>query len=466
MADSTRGVLAGQVRSFLRSLQHDGGLPFSQLLPAQRIEGVLAELGVTFRDRVFSPVVTLWAFLSQVASKDYSCLQAVARVLAYRLARGRPACSSGTGSYCKARGRLPEELLARLARDSGRQLQQQLPDAWRWKGRRVKIVDGSGVSMPDTAANQKAYPQPQAQKPGLGFPVARLVVVFCFSCGAVLDAALGPSKGKKTGETALLRGLHQGLEAGDLLLADRYYCSFFEIALLRERQVEMVFRQHQRRHVDFRRGRRLGKDDHVAYWTKPARPAWLDEATYARLPGWLAVREVRLHVRKPGFRTSTLVLATTLRDAEAIAAADLAGLYRARWHAELDLRSLKHSLHLDVLRGQTPRMVRKELWAHLLVYNLLRTVLAEAASRHDLQPRQLSFAAARQTLEAFEGLLARASAEQADALLESLLEALARHRVGDRPDRYEPRVRKRRPKQYPLMTEPREKGRKRMAKRA
>jgi IS4 transposase len=209
--------------------------------------------------------------------------------------------------------------------------------------------------------------------------MARLVVLFALTTGVVLDAALGPCQGKQTGETALFHSLQDNLEAGDILLADRYYGSYWELALARRGGWDMVGRLHQRRRPDFRRGRRLGREDHIVPWAKPKRPEWMDEATYAALPDELPVRELRVRVAAPGFRTRLLVVVTTLRDAQAFPRQDVALLYRIRWFAELDLRALKQTMQMDVLRGQSPGMVRKEVWTHLLAYNLLRGRMAEIA---------------------------------------------------------------------------------------
>jgi hypothetical protein len=232
-------------------------------------------------DRIFTPVVTLCTFLSQIHSDDPSCRAAVARLSAARVAQGLAPCSPLTGGYCKARQRLAEALLHGLMHQSGQRLQQQVPPAWHWHGRAVKIVDGSGVSMPDTEANQQAYPQPGSQAPGLGFPVARLVVVLSLACGAVLAVAVGRIKGQQTSETMLFHGLHASLERDDVVLADRFYCSYWEVALLLGQGIDVVMRAHQRRAVDFRRGQRLGYEDHSLHWTKPKRPAWMDGTTYA-----------------------------------------------------------------------------------------------------------------------------------------------------------------------------------------
>jgi hypothetical protein len=450
-------------RHLRRQLARAPGLPFADLLTAGRVEQALRDEDVSFRERLFSPLVTLWAFLSQVLDPDHSCRAAVARFLAWRAARGLAPCSADTGAYCKARSRLPESVLARLTRDTGRRPQDDAPWGLRWNGRTVKVVDGTTVSMPDTPANQRQYPQSRSQKAGVGFPVARLVVLFSLAVGTALDCALGPCRGKRTGETALFGGLRHNLEEGDILLADRGFGSYWEVALARQRGADAVVRQHQRRRSDFRTGRRLGRDDHVVAWAKPPRPGWMDEATYASLPATLAVREVRVRVTWPGFRTRGLVVATTLLDPAEYPAGDIGLLYRVRWYAEVDLRALKQTMQMDVPRGQTPQMVRKEVWAHLLGYNLLRGLMAEAAREAGLLPWEVSFKGAMQTVNAFAAVLWAAGEEALGELCSRLRAAVASHRVGDRPNRYEPRRRKRRPKPYPPLDVPRSDARVRLA---
>jgi hypothetical protein len=438
-----------QIETLRRQFAQQDGLPFADVLPADRVRRALEEEGAGWREVVWTPALTLWAFLSQVAGADGSCRAAVARALAWLVSSGQRPCAAKTGPYCKARGRLPEGLLPRLARETGRSLHNAAPAAWLWHGRRVKIADGSTLSMPDTPANQEDYPQSRAQAPGVGFPIARVVVVFCLACGVVLDAALGRYRGKETGENALLRTLAGVFAAGDVVLADRYFGGYFDLALWHERGVDFVVRLHQLRRADFRRGRRLGRGDHAVRWAKPQRPDWLDEQTYAALPGELEVREVAVRVTQEGFRTKRLVVVTSLLDAARYAAADLAGLYRARWHAELDLRSLKVTLGMDVLRGKTPDVVRKEVWAHLLAYNLIRAVMARAALDLGCPPRWLSFAGALQAVRAFGERLLGATGAGSEELQAWLLIVVGSHQVGDRPDRVEPRARKRRPKDYP-----------------
>lgn len=450
-----------QVESLCRQFAQAPGLPFADVLCPDQIERVLDDCQIQFRERIFSPLVTVATFLTQVLDPDHSMRQAVARLIAHRVAARLPPCSPDTRAYSKARQRLGENVWAELTRRTGRDLLLEAPARWCWRGRNVKVVDGSTLSMPDTPANQQAYPQPASQKPGLGFPVLRIVVLFSLAVGTVLDAAVGPWKGKQTGETALFRTLHHHLADGDVLLADRYFCGFFHLALVHERGADVVMRLHHLRHFDFRRGRRLGAGDHVVSWHKPKqRPDWMDEATYARLPATLTLRELRLRVPSGKGRSRTILVATTLLDAREYPQQAIAELYRQRWHAELDLRSLKTVLQMDVLRCQTPAMVRKEIWVHLLVYNLIRKVMAQAAQEHHVPLRRISFKGTLQTLNAFSDLLRNCAAKDLEPVCRRLLEAVATHCVGDRPDRVEPRAKKRRAKPYRLLNKPRDQARK------
>ena len=443
-----------QVEKIKQQLESTG-LPFADLLDADQIDVILSELGVEFRERVYTPDVVVGMFLFQALSDDASCRNAVSKLIAQRIAEQRAPCSPNTGSYCTVRARLPEELLRRLARQMGQRLAHSADRAWQWKGRVVKVVDGTTVSMPDSEANQQAFPQQGAQRRGLGFPIARLVVIFSLAVGTALDMAIGPYQGKQTGENALFRSLWDiSLSAGDVLTGDRCYCSSVDIAGLTRRQVDVVLRKHQLRPTDFRRGQRLGKHDHLVTWRKPQqRPEWMDAETYASLPAQLTLREVRVTVADRGMRVRHLVIVTTLVSPRQFSREEIAHLYRQRWNAELDLRSIKSTLKMDVLRTETPEMVRKEVWVHLLAYNLIRLKMAQAAASAGLLPREISFKGAVQAVAAFavHGL----TGGQDVSCEAVLLATIAYHQVGDRPDRYEPRAIKRRPKPHRLLTEPR-----------
>ncbi len=352
--------------------------------------------------------MTTAVLLSQVTSDDHSCRGAVARLLAWRVARGLPACSADAGGYFKARQRLPESLLPGLVRQAADRVGDQAREGWLTPGRRVVIADGSGVSMPDTPENQAEYPQHPGQKPGCGFPLAQVVVLISLATGCVLDAAIGGGRGTLTGEMALVRGLHGRLRRGDILLADSYYSSFDEVVTLAGMGVDVVMRQHGGRASDFRRGKRSGREDHLIAWHRHRnRPGWMSREEFAALPRVMRMRELRVRVDKPGFRTRSFVVVTSLLEPASFPAGEPASLYRQKLHGELDISYLKSTMRMDVLRCKTPAMVRKESWTHLLAYDLVRGAMAEAADRHGVLPRRLSLQGARQTLEAFRGELGR-----------------------------------------------------------
>jgi hypothetical protein len=463
MADPNHERWTPQSPGLFRSLVLDPALLLAQALSDRDLARGIDEEAGTTADRIFTPLVTTALFLAQVLSDDHSCRAAVARLLAWRASRGLPACSPDAGGYCKARKRLPEALLPRLVRQAADRLRDHAPDAWLLRGRRVIIADGTTVTMPDTPENQAAYPQHFRQKPGCGFPIAQMVVLVCLATGGVLDAAIGRRVGKQTGEHALLRSLHGRLSRGDILLADAYYSSFDEVVTLVGLGVDVVMRQVAGRKSDFRRGTRLGREDHLVTWQRHRnRAEWMSREAFAELPRELRMRELRVRVDRPGFRPRSFVAVTSLLDPGAFPRAELEGAYRARWHAELTIRSIKQTMKMDVLRCLSPSMVRKEVWAHLLAYNLIRGAMAEAGRRHGVTPRLISFQGARQVLEAFRGELGHATDAAREGLIASALQAIAHHQVGDRPDRVEPRVVKRRPKAYPRMQVPRHIARSRL----
>src|SRR5919202_1118580 len=380
-AASFREQLGALRRQFLQ----DGDLPFTNVLTEEVVAQALAAV-TGWLDRVFSPLVTLWVFLGQVLSADHSCRAAVARLLAHRLARGQRPCSAETGAYCQARQRLPETFFADVACSVGRGLDARAEQRWLWKGRRVYLFDGTTVTMPDTPENQAAYPQVYNQKPGLGFPIARLGALMSLACGAVVNLGFCQYAGKGQGEVSLLRRLWDSLRPGDILLTDALLANWANLVMLQERGLELVGRLNKaHRKADFRRGKRLGQGDHVVQWRKPTSIRSLDREEYHALPEFITVRETRVHVAQAGFRTRSLVVVTTLLDPEQATKEDLATLYRARWHNELDIRSLKSAMQMGELRCKAPELVRKEVWTHILAYNLIRTVMAQAAARHDIE---------------------------------------------------------------------------------
>ena len=458
MGHCNQGWFREQFGFLKRQFLQEGKLPFASVLSEETITPALNAIEFAWKDRIYTPLVTLWVFLSQVLSADHSCRAAVAKLIAHRMAQGLGSCSARTGAYCQARTRLPEEFFAMVTQLVGQALDARVNKGWLWKGLRVLMFDGSTISMPDTAANQAEYPQTWKSKPGAGFPIARMGVLASLSCGAVLNMSLCPYAGKGAGEVSLLRRLWNILQKGDVLLADSLMCNWRNLHELKERGIAVVTRINKAlRTADFRRGTRLSKEDHLVRWPKPAMRdvSW---AVQRAMPMFITVREVRFSVKQAGFRTREVVVVTTLLDPKKYSKDDLAELYRARWNQELDLRSIKTTMQMDVVRGKTPDLVRKEVWIHLLAYNLIRTVMAQAANKHDTHPRELSFKGALQTLEAFQPLIAFKRADNChnrEHLYQELLNAIAMHRVGNRPNRIEPRKKKRRRMPYDLLMKPR-----------
>lgn len=457
-------VLAHSFRLVCQAFLQAEGLPFGDILSEGEIQAAFdAERAGFARDKrdIYTPAITLWALLSQVLhpGRLRSCAAAVSRVTVLCVALGRKPPSPDTGAYCRARAKLPERVLERLVYGVAEQLESRVPADWLWHGRHVKVGDGTTLTTPDTPENQNAWPQSRAQKPGVGFPILRMVVLFSLATAAVSGVAVGPCKGKQTGEPALFRTLLDRLQPGDVFLGDCGFCSYAMLALLLVQHVDVVVRQHQRRRTDFRLGRRLGKEDHLVQWQRPLRPTWMDEEIYAAIPATLSVRELKVHVGIRGFRVRQLIVVTTLVDADRYPKHEIAALFRQRWHAELDLRNIKISLQMDDLRGQAPEMVRREIWAHWLTYNLIRKTTAQAALVHGKLPRQVSFTAALAAVAASWDHATVAAHDVLLALANAQFRVIAWHEVGNRPDRVEPRAVKRRPKPHPLLKEPRAQAR-------
>ena len=280
-----------------------------------------------------------------------------------------------------------------------------------------------------------------------------MVGVFSLSTGSLLDLAMAPWSGKGTGEHALLRQLLQVFNSGDIMIADGYYASFFLVATLMQMGVDVVTPQHASRDCNFLKGKRIGQGDHRIEWKKPARPAWMSQEEYVQFPKNITVRETRIAFQRPGFRATTMILVTTLVDSKDVSPNDLSELYSFRWFVELDLRSVKEVMHMGILRGTTPKMVRKEIWAHILAYNLVRKIMLQAAIMHHQNPRQMSFKLALQMMSAFRqaGILAGCG----HVLYTEFLRAIASKKTAKQKRYSQPRVVKRRPKAFPRMQEPR-----------
>jgi Transposase DDE domain len=428
------------------------GLPFAEVLTEARLLEVLDEHQVEYRDRVFGPLTTIWSFLSQVLSDDHSCRDTVSRVIAHRAASGLEPCSPNAASYCNARARLPTGVLRTLAKRTARQLQDGLPQAWKWNGRDVFIADGSHVSMPDTKENQAAYPQVYNQEPGIGFPLARVVVLLSLASGACHDLAVAAYAGKGTGETTLLRQMYSSLRRGDVVVADALFDNYFLIWELRQLGIDVVTRAQAERVGTVTVERR--PDGDLIVWRRPNKPRGMTGEQYRTYPKSQTVRRVSVDARDKDNRVEQFEVVTTLLD-PSIDGGQFSGLYERRWEGEVNIRSIKSVMKMDILRCKSPEMVRKEIWAHLLAYNLLRIVMAVAASESAVEPRKISFKGAKQAVTAFAPKIEAARPEDRGRLIDALLRTVAYHRVGNRPGRWEPRARKRRPKPGTRLMQPR-----------
>ncbi len=395
------------------------------------------------RERLFPPTETLSMFLAQGLAADRSCQNIVDQAAVKRLTSGLTPNSTATGAYCRARQRLPSAMVSGLTRFLGQRIDEQSVSEWRWDNRRVCVVDGTTLTMPDTASNQLRFPQQGSQKPGLGFPICRLVGVTSLSTGALLDAAVGRFNGKGANEQALLRDILDVFEPGDVVLGDAFYPTWFLLAEMLCRKVDIVMEQQgaRRRSTDFRTGQKLGARDHLITIKKPViRPDWLSVEAYEQAPDSLIVRE---------FKAGGKVMVTTLLDAKVYPKNNLKALYRRRWEIEVTLRDIKQTLGMNILSCHSPEMIIKEIWVYLLAYNLIRLLMCQAASAAGALPTTLSF---KHCLQLCLCCL-NSSAVMNDEMLASVLLLMAQQRVGNRAGRVEPRAVKRRPKAYPLLME-------------
>lgn len=440
-----------QVSSKINQLNEKKGLLFQDAFESRGLSRRIQEFFLVYRERAFGPATTLFAFLSQMLSPDKSCSETVARINADRVAQGLEPVSPDNSAYCKARDRMPEKFLHGLMTDTAQSIEQNTPEEWLWKGRRVKLIDGSTLTMADSDENQSEYPQHGRQKKGSGFPITRLVAVFSLATGCVLDLANGPFKGKGTGEHGLLRQLMHCFQPGDLVVGDAYFPAFFLIVAFQLMGVDCLFASDGKRSMDFRTGERLGKRDHLVSWQKPQRPSWMSEELYNTMPDSIQIRESTVSIDRPGFRAKQVTLITTLLYPMYVQKLELGWLYGQRWSAELNLGSLKTVLKMEHIRAKTPEMVRKEIWATLLAYNLIRKLIGEAAYQNGLLPSEISFKGAVQHLNAFRPLWAGHSSEDNTATLQILLSLISKKRVANRPGRIEPRAIKKRPRPFPRL---------------
>lgn len=503
MTNSTLTLLRDHAQitkdQFHRNLLTTGeSIPFQEIVDANFLQDLAEKLKIEYRNRIFNPMTTVWTFLSQVLSADQSCRNAVTQFIASKAAQlGRkPACSSATGAYCLARQKLPEEFFEACAKEVGTRLvnKAQKEQEWLWKEREVLLADGSLLTLEDTKENQKEYPFSLKSKKKPSFPMVRVVALLSLSVGAVIDMRIGPYLGRGSGESPMLMKMLNSIRKGTVLAFDRLFANYFIIAKCLEQGIDIVSRFSASRRLDLAKGKRLAKNDYIITIQRPeAESTTIDKEGVKLLPKEMRVRIVVVHVHVKGFRSKKLHLVTTLLDHKKYPSPDIAILYGLRWQCELDLRSIKAIMKMNRLRCKTPSMVRKEIWIHILAYNIIRTIMAQACvirkkllpdqdqkkrqseqnenSKGSLifsnksplpSPRQISFSAALQGFNAFRPILTGAKLKTIEwrEYFLCMLQTIAVQKLTHRPFRIEPRAIRRRNKRYSCMHQPRAEARK------
>lgn len=443
--DVNHKLKLAQIKKHKKCISDKNNISLNEILSSEKCQHIMSGCR-DFRDRVYTPLKTLFMFIKQVLNPDKSCKNAVAELAAEQLITGGEAISTNTGSYSNARQRLPEQAVSELVKETGKSSSKKALASWKAFGRSLKGVDGSSVIMPDTKENQEIFPQQKGQKKGIGFPIARIVVVMSLTVGTVLDYAIGAFKGKGSGESSLLRSIFDCIERDDILLGDRYYPSFFLIADVLAKEADGIFRGQAQRCYDFRKGQALGKKDHIVEWKKPKKPEWMTQEIYDIYPEQIKVRE---------FKINGKVYVTTLLNHKKYNKQELAKIYELRWNLELNLKSIKDTMNMDMLSCKTPDMVRKEIGIHFLAYNFINIIMAEACSQHNAAPNHVSFKGTVQLLNKFMPHFIHSNSSKNQLLYAELLKNIVKNKIGNRPGRIEPRRVKKRPKPFDTLNRPR-----------
>jgi IS4 transposase len=447
-------ILAAELAEIRRKTIAQLGEVFSKFLPVEVLQP--SRSGTHSRRRIFSKENTFWAFLGQVLNADGSCREVVKKLQAYAALRRIQMPSAATSAYCRARMKLNLEELEKIFQYSYESLENlsRRRDYW---GRRVVVVDGTGVSMPDTQENQQVWPQPSQQKRGCGFPVAKILGCFSLGTGGMLSYEIG---NKHQHELPLLRKQYDVFKDSDILLADKGFCSYYDMAMLAKRAVDTVVTLARRKpRSEAQADRKLGPDDYLIHWKKPQLGSHQNftQKQWDELPSQLQLRQIKVLIEHPGFRTQKLYIVTTLLDADRYPAHELAELYYHRWQVELFFRDIKTTMGMDILRCKTPEMIHKEILMHLIAYNCVRRLMYEASENSDQPVRLISFKGSIQALRSWEPHLNRKdlSRKERSRLIGLLYEGIAQNTLLLRPGRSEPRTVKRRPKNYQRLTQPR-----------
>ncbi|MCF6318433.1 MAG: IS4 family transposase [Proteobacteria bacterium] len=441
--NQNKGLIQQQFSKFSQKNGSDG---FFNILTNNDLFDKLEELLPKHRERTFLPTETLSMFLAQVVSSDSSCQKAVNDCAFKRLITGYKSISLATGGYCRARGRIPLEMISTLAKYSAKLIDNQVPNKWLFKGRHVKLIDGTTIAMPDTKANQASYPQSLSQKPGLGFPVSRVVGITSLSSGALLDASIGACKGKGTGEQSLLREMYSSFEKGDIILGDANFGTFFFLAYLQEQGIDAVFEQMgpRRNSGDFTQGIKLGYRDHIVELKKPnTRPHWMTKEEFRLSPKSIKIRELKVGGK---------LLITTFLKPKEMTKKQLKDFYKCRWHVELDIRNIKTTMGMTEFSCKSPKMIMKEMWVYFLAYNLIRMLMVQAAIHTNITPRDISFKHSLQFWLLWNQYYTSVDGVE---MARKILVFISSRTVGKRCGRIEPRAVKRRHNNMPRLKQPR-----------
>ena len=447
-------ILAGRLAEIRRKTIGQLGEVFSKCLPVELLQP--SRSGEHSRRRIFSKENTFWAFLGQVLNEDGSCQEVVKKLQAYTALRSMELPSAATSAYCRARKKLSLDELKKICRYSYQRLESLSGKGDYW-GRRVVVVDGTGVSMPDTEDNQQVWPQPGQQKKGCGFPLAKILGCFSLRTGGLLSYEIG---NKYQHELPLLRKQYEVFEESDILLADKAFCSYYDMAMLAKRSVDTVVTLARREPLSKAQAdAKLGPDDYLIHWTKPklATHQNFSQQQWDELPMKLPLRQIKVRIHHPGFRAREFYLVTTLLDADRYPPRELAELYFHRWEVELFFRDIKTTLGMDILRCKTPDMIHKEILMHFIAYNCVRRLMYEASQKSGKPVRQISFKGSIQALRSWEPHLNQEdiSPRERSRLIRLLYDGITQNTLLLRPGRSEPRAVKRRPKNYQLLTQPR-----------
>lgn len=455
------------------SMLQSGQLPLADVLDDKQWQGIFDAHEIDFgndEEAIYTPAVTLWALISQAFFKDEmrSCKAAVGRVASLWAMLGKTVCSTNTGAYCRARAKIKwqavRDICCQIAQTTEAIYDEQdfNPDLEQHEvvvdaqsvptGGRILLVDGFTITAADTQENQEVFPQSPAQKEGLGFPIIRGVSLISMVTGLLVDLALGPYAGKQSGETALLWQMLDHLKPGDTLVADCFYCTYWIVAACKNKGVNIVMKNHDKRDDDPVDSIRIDKHQRTTVWLRPQRPDWMSVEEYAACPERIDIRLTDVIITQPGFRSQKYTIATTILEPTIFTRDWITQVYRSRWLVELDIRAIKCSLNMDIVRAKTPDMVQTEIWSCLLAYNLIRIKMLQSSAASGRMPRTLSFTTTLQLL-ANNWLLA--SVTLTPELVELGLRTSSSEIVGNRIDRVEPRANKRRPKLLALLTKPR-----------